>query len=189
LKNNRKRQILKPMICQHCNAQNKDNAKYCKNCGLELVPNACFQCGHSNSIEASFCGQCGSGLNQALWQRQPTHQHPQIVSNTRGVGYFQQQPIIPVGQPILIQNQVAPPQPSTNGIGTAGFVLALTALFLSWAPGVGWLVWFLGLILSFIGVFREPKGLAIAGLIISFVSFIILVVVASVILDFLSDFL
>jgi len=69
----------------------------------------------------------------------------------------------------IIINQ--PPAKKSNGLGTAGFVLALIALAVGWIPIVGWIVggilWILGFIFSFIGVFRSPRGLAIAGLIIS----------------------
>ena len=65
------------------------------------------------------------------------------------------------GNPTIIVNQ---PVPKSNGMGTAGFVLALLALFLGWVPVVGWILWVLGLIFSCVGVFRTPKGLAIAGL-------------------------
>jgi len=77
------------------------------------------------------------------------------------------------GQTVIV-NQV---EKKSNGIGTAGFVLALIALFLGWIPVLGWLVWLLGLIFSFIGVFRTPKGLAIAGLVISLIGVIILIVI------------
>jgi len=38
-------------------------------------------------------------------------------------------------------------------------------------------VWALGLILSFVGVFKFPKGLSIAGLVISLIGIILLLVV------------
>jgi hypothetical protein len=69
----------------------------------------------------------------------------------------------------------------TNGIGTAGFVLAIIALFLSWVPVLGWILWALGLILSFVGIFRQPKGLSIAGLVISCIALIVLIVVVGAI--------
>ena len=65
----------------------------------------------------------------------------------------------------------------SNGIGTAGFVLALIGLFTAWIPVVGWIIWLLGMIFSFIGVFRSPRGLSIAGLIISFCALIIIIVI------------
>ena len=77
------------------------------------------------------------------------------------------------GKTIII-NQV---QKKSNGIGTAGFVLALIALFLGWIPFLGWIIWILGLIFSFVGVFKSPRGLSIAGLIISFIGIIMLIVV------------
>lgn len=66
-------------------------------------------------------------------------------------------------------------QGETNGTGTAGFVLALIALFLGWIPILGWIIWVLGLVFSFVGIFKKPKGLAIAGLVISLLGFILLI--------------
>lgn len=65
----------------------------------------------------------------------------------------------------------------SNGIGTAGFVIALIAVFLGWIPVLGWILWVLGLILSFIAVFKEPRGLAIAGLVISLLGILLLLTV------------
>jgi nucleoside recognition membrane protein YjiH len=65
----------------------------------------------------------------------------------------------------------------SNGIGTAGFVLSLVSIFLGWIPILGWIIWVLGLILSFVGIFRRPKGLAIAGLVISLIGLIFLILV------------
>ena len=67
-------------------------------------------------------------------------------------------------------------QQKPNSIGTAGFVFAAIALFHARGAAVlGWIVWTLGLILSFVGVFRTPKGMAIAGLVISLSGIIILI--------------
>ena len=77
------------------------------------------------------------------------------------------------GQTIIINQQGR----KYNGVGTAGFVLALIALFLGWIPVLGWIIWALGIILSFFGIFKEPRGLAIAGLIISLIGIILLLVV------------
>lgn len=78
------------------------------------------------------------------------------------------------GQTIIIQQ--APEKP-TNSMGTAGFVLALLGLIFSWVPVLGWILWLLGLIFSIVGVLRRPRGLAIAGLAISCVALILLIVV------------
>lgn len=69
----------------------------------------------------------------------------------------------------------------SNGIGIAGFVIALIALFLSWIPFFGWILWLLGLVFSFVGIFKFPKGFAIAGLVISLIGLIILIVVVGAI--------
>ena len=66
-------------------------------------------------------------------------------------------------------------QVQSNGIGTAGFVLALISFLFSWMPGIGWVVWFLGALFSVIGCFKQPRGLAIAGAILSFFDLILLI--------------
>ena len=76
----------------------------------------------------------------------------------------------------IIINQT---EKKSNGTGTAGFVLALIGLFvISWIPILGWIIWLLGFILSFSGIFKSPKGMAIAGLIISLIGVIILIAFA-----------
>lgn len=72
-------------------------------------------------------------------------------------------------QPIIIRNP-------TNGIGTAGFVLALLALVFCWVPFLDFILWLLGAIFSIIGLFRAPRGFAIAGTVISSLGIIIIVV-------------
>ena len=76
-------------------------------------------------------------------------------------------------QTIIIQNQPS----KSNGIGTAGFVLALAALVLVWAPFLNSILWLLGLILSGVGVTKQPRGLAIAGLCISLIGLVILLTI------------
>ena len=76
-------------------------------------------------------------------------------------------------QTIIIEQKA----PKKNGIGTAGFVLALIALLTDWVPVLGWIVWALGALFSIIGLFKKPRGLAVAGFIISFIGLIILTVV------------
>lgn len=76
-------------------------------------------------------------------------------------------------QTIIINQQSS----RTNGVGVAGFVLALIAVFFGWVPVLGWILWLLGLILSACGIFKVPRGLAIAGLVISLIGLILLLVV------------
>ncbi|MCX8742418.1 hypothetical protein J3U50_00090 [Lactobacillus sp. B3795] len=90
---------------------------------------------------------------------------------------FQQQN----GQPNGGNQSIYINQAKTNGIGTAGFVLSLIALLVtSWIPFVDFVVWLLGAIFSIIGLFKQPKGLAIAGTIISFIGIIFILFVVSI---------
>ena len=69
-----------------------------------------------------------------------------------------------------------------NGMGVAGFVLALLGLLLCWVPILNWILWILGLVFSIIGMFKPKKGLAIAGLVISCLLILLLTVFAGIIL-------
>ncbi|MBQ7551248.1 MAG: hypothetical protein IJT04_06955 [Bacteroidales bacterium] len=86
------------------------------------------------------------------------------------------------GQQIII-NQT---ETKKNGLGTAGFVLAIIALFLGIVPVLGWIVWALGLIFSFVGIFKKPKGLAIAGLVISLIGVVLIVALSASAVSFLN---
>lgn len=68
------------MKCNSCSAENKDDAKFCANCGIELQKSekpehtkACFNCGFENTRDAKFCASCGVALRRH--QQQPQHQH------------------------------------------------------------------------------------------------------------------
>lgn len=62
----------------------------------------------------------------------------------------------------------------SNGMGTAGFVISLLAFVFCWVPILDFIMWFLGALFSVIGVFKRPRGLAIAGVVISFFGIIVL---------------
>jgi len=71
-------------------------------------------------------------------------------------------------QPIY---QPPPPKPE-NAVGLTGFIVSLVGLFLCGIPSV------IGLIISAVGLRKEPKGFALAGLLISLVGLLELVVFA-----------
>ncbi|MBC8505005.1 MAG: zinc ribbon domain-containing protein [Anaerolineales bacterium] len=57
------------VICQECNAANVSKAKFCVNCGAEIIlpkeePTSaiCQECGAENDLAAKFCLQCGSKI-------------------------------------------------------------------------------------------------------------------------------
>ena len=61
-------------------------------------------------------------------------------------------------------------QNQKNGLGVAGFVVALIGVILSWIPFInvfGVILCGVGLILSLIAVFKKPRGLAIVGIILA----------------------
>ncbi len=51
------------MICKHCNAENRDDAKFCSVCGQPLSGSLCPFCGTYNPDGAVFCRQCGARLD------------------------------------------------------------------------------------------------------------------------------
>lgn len=80
-------------------------------------------------------------------------------------------------------------QPPRNGLGTAGFVLGLIGLVLSFIPIIGIVAWplvIVGLVLSILGVIRAGngqatnRGLAIAGTALSAVGLVICILYAVV---------
>jgi hypothetical protein len=85
------------------------------------------------------------------------------------------------GNPVIIVQEK-----KGNGVGTAGFVLALIGLIFCWVPAVNWILWILGAILSIVGCFKEPRGLAIAGVVISFIGLILIIAVLGALAALLS---
>ena len=114
----------------------------------------CPYCGEEIPESAAQCMYCTAWLNdpKATAQPQPVQQH----------------------QPAQSQPQ---PVRRSNGIATAGLVLSILGLALCWIPIVDVILWFLGFLFSFIGVFKRPRGKAIAGLIISVISILVIILV------------
>ena len=100
-------------------------------------------------------------------------------NNNNGMPNFQQPQQPNYQQPVntvYVQQQPAKPK---NTLGTAGFVLALCGLVLCWVPILNWILWILGTVFSVIGIFKTPKGLAIAGTVISGLMLIVDIVLAA----------
>lgn len=123
-----------------------------------------------------YNSQQGYGQQQGQNPQQGYGQQPLYYGQQ---GYGQQGYGQQGNQPIYINQTVAAPPSQSNGIGVAGFVLSLVALLLCWTPVIDWIIWILGLIFSLIGVFRKPRGLAIAGLVISLIGLIAILLIAA----------
>lgn len=151
------------MFCSVCGAQNDDNAPFCTQCGTPLA-------GSSEGVDQSFSQAQPQQSMVPQQQPQPQMQQAPIQQQAQ----YQQPPM----QPGFQQMPYAPEQPKqVNGLGIAGFVCALCAAVFSWIPILNWILWIVGLVLSGIGVTKQPKGLAIAGLVISLVSLVLIIAI------------
>ncbi len=118
----------------------------------------------------------GYGPQQSYGQQQPYGYGPQ-----QPYGYGPQ-PAPQPWQPYGVQ------QPRSNSMGIIGFIFALLSIFCGWIPIAGWIVWLVGAVFSFIGLFSRPRGLAIAGVVISLV-LIPLIITVLIALNAASDIL
>lgn len=81
---------------------------------------------------------------------------------------------------LLVGNQ------KKNTVGLAGFIVALLALIIiiSSIPYLGGILWLLGLVLSTIGLFKRPRGFAVAGFILSM---LVVIVILCILGDYIHD--
>lgn len=146
----------------------------------------CSMCGAQISDAAPQCPKCGYVFRQRRIKSSTTPNARPVQGlygqPSQRANYRPQQLRQPGNGTTVIVNQ----NPS-NGMGTAGFVFALLSFLVSWVPVVGFIVWFLGFVFSFIGIFKSPRGLAIAGLILSLIDFIFLIVVIGWIVNSFSN--
>lgn len=145
----------------------------------ERLLKQCPYCGEDISVNAKKCKHCGEWLTEKPVPLQSTTEAPQSIVVERPA--YQ-----PAPQQQVVVTQV---EHRSNGVGTAGFVIALICACLSWLPGVNVFLWFIGLLLSFIGIFKRPSGLAVVGFLISIIDIIIIVAILGAIGGVLSGLL
>ena len=75
----------------------------------------------------------------------------------------------------------------SNGLGIAGFILSLIGLLSGLVNLISIVSIVLGLILSFFGLFSKPKGFAIAGFIISIICLALIILLGTLILNYLEE--
>lgn len=156
------------MYCSACGKEIADGSKFCKFCGTEISTITPQQDQSSTESVPKYTQPINVPVQQVP---QPGYVQPTNVQTQQTVPPEQSRSQVNV----VVGN--ATPVIQKNGLGTAGFVLALIGVFLFWVPVLGWSIWFLGVIFSFIGLFGTPKGMAIAGFIISFIDLIFLLMV------------
>ena len=186
--------------CPNCGKPVSDAAPKCPGCGTELK-NApakqafCKYCGSPITPGSAFCPSCGKSQSSApaqtsyqqpaqqpqpqAWQQPAQQPQPQTWQQPQAAQSNNTAQTTNTNTTVVVQGS------RSNGLGTAGFVFAILALFLCWAPFVNFIVWFLGALFSFIGLFKAPRGLAIAGFILSFIGIIILVTVIGSVFAFM----
>ena len=76
-----------------------------------------------------------------------------------------------------------------NGIGIAGFVLSIIAVFSSTVPVARWIVWILGFIFSIVGMTKKPRGWGVAGFIISIFGLLMVLFLAGVLIALIGGIL
>lgn len=55
------------MKCRYCNTELKQGAKFCPNCGKEVLENdICISCGKQIKIGAKFCPHCGANQEEVI---------------------------------------------------------------------------------------------------------------------------
>jgi hypothetical protein len=116
---------------------------------------------------------------------QPGYQQPQYQTPQYQAPTYQQpvQTVQPIYQPVYQQPVIITPidnRTRINGAATAGLIFGIINLCTSWIPLLNTLPAILGLIFSIVGVSKKDaggKGRAIAGLIMSSVGLLIVILI------------
>ncbi len=134
---------------------------------IQYGKNFCKYCGKALQEGAAFCSSCGRP--QGNVPIRPVAQQQANFASPYMAGVYQQPQLAMSSNTSNTTTTVVVEDGRSNGLGTAGFVIALLGLVFCWVPFVDFVLWFLGLIFSFISMFKSPRGLAIAGFILSFI--------------------
>ena len=144
-------------FCTNCGAQNDEGSKFCNSCGAPL--------------------QFGQPVQPQAQPAQPVYQQPVYQQPVYQQPVYQQPQVQPV-QPVYVQPMASnEPSVKKNGFCTAGFVLSLLGIFLVGTTSL------FGLIFSIVGLIsankknQGGKGKAIAGIVMSCLMIITVILV------------
>ena len=171
------------MNCQKCNFQNEENAKFCKNCGVELsfqqsqptsATRICPKCNFQNVDDIHhFCGKCGAELYAQTEEKKGKNgfilrAKTGTENNDFGLaGFITSLFTVSLGYTLYFIHEVCNKITELNEIHYAlNRVDEIRQFF--------WLATLLGAVLSLKGAFaNKNRVLGILGIILSFISFLI----------------
>ena len=155
--------------------------------GTQYYKNFCKYCGKDLQPGATFCSSCGKPQGNVPIQQPPVQMMQQPVAQPYIVSTYQQ-PQPAVAPNVSNTTTVVVESSHSNSMGIAGFVMALLGLVFFWIPFVNLILWLLGLIFSFVGLFKAPRSMAIAGLVLSLIIIFIIIVFWGTIFNALDTF-
>ena len=154
----------------------------------------CVSCGSFINNGEAFCSNCGSPTPKAAAPATPVAApatqaivqpitRPYVQPVTQQTYQQPVQMVQPIYQPVYQQPVIITPldnRKRVNGAATAGLILGIINVCISWIPLLNALPAILGLIFSIVGLSKKDaggKGRAIAGLIMSGVGLLIVVLI------------
>lgn len=147
-------------FCENCGTQQEDGARFCPNCGAPIAQTAQAQPDTQTTTQTA----------------QPETAAQTEAAPAANTAKHTEQPHEPLHTTVVMPA----PAPKTNGFAIAGFVLGICSILFGWICCFN-ITSVLGIVFSVIGLCQTSgkkgsgKGLAVAGLVLSILSILLLV--------------